>query len=542
MAKNKKKTQIEEESGFSELARRFKEHPFIFGGTIILLLFIIIAFVFVPTMPSIQQDSENMVFGYYKGKPITQNVYFNNVLQETAGMMNFDLQSDYGMNSTTAMQVWYQAFVRTFIHMAVLDEMKSAGYTAPSEEIDRIVASRPEFQEDGLFSMVKYNNYGKTRLQALWRNSEEEFITGKFFNDLMGLKISAAEKNFVGSMAYPERSFYVVSLPRSSYPESEVLAFASGNQDLFKTIHLSRITMSSEKEARQLLESIQSGKITFEDAARNHSTDFDKDKGGDMGRRMAYEIFTDLQEENDRKAVTSLRKGDFSALLKTVNDAWIFYRAEETPYAADLTLEENIAKVRSYMDRFEGGRIENWLVALVEELLDGAKQQNTGFVEYVQSLKGQENSNLPVRFRALADATVNTVGPFSLNFNNMGGAVSERGLQLFTNTLTIELHPELSGAASNEVFWRNAFLTPLNNPSPPFTLGYSIVVLTPIEENYGDEESVQNIANFYQYGYMYNAIGMDINGAFMESEKFENNFYDVFMPILFGSFAAANNG
>ena len=542
MAKAKKKNLAEQESGFSELAKRFKEHPFIFTGTIILLVFIIIAFVFVPTLPSFQQDKEGLVFGYYNGKAITQNSYFNSVLQETASMMNFDLQGDYGINSTVAMQVWYQAFVRTFIHMATLDEMKKTGYVVPSREIDRLVASRPEFQEDGLFSSVKYNSIGKSRQQALWRNTEEEFITNKFLNDFMGLKISNAEKDFIGAMAYPERTFDLVSLPRSSYPDSELIAFAAANQGLFKNIHLSRITMNSEKEARQLLESIQNGKIAFEDAARNHSTDYDKDKGGDMGRLMAYEIFTEILEESDRDEVTSLRSGGISSLLKAPNDSWIFFRAEENPYTADMTQEDALYKVRSYMERFEGGRIENWLVSIIEEMTAASRQQDMLLSEYIASLQEQLNDESPIRLRALADATLNSVGPISLNYNNMGGTMSERGLQLFTNTLSSELHPELSGAASNEVFWRNAFLTPLNTPSSPFTLGYSIIVLTPTEENHGDDESILNIANFYQWGFMYNAIGADVNGAFMESSNFENNFYEVFMPILFSSFAALNDG
>ena len=533
MSRIKKKPQTEEESGFSEFAKRFKDHPLIFGGTVILLIFIIIAFVFVPTMPSIQRDTEGLVFGYYNGKPVNQSAYFNSVLQETAQMMNFDLQSDYGMNYMAAVQVLYQAFIRTAIHMAILEEMKITGYKVPSNEIDRLVASRPEFQEDGRFSMVKYNNYGKSRLQTLWHNTEEEYITSKFYNDLIGLKTSAAEKNFIGAMAYPERSLEIVSFPRSIFPESEIVAYAAARQDLFNTIHLSRITMGSEKEAKQLLDSIQKGQTTFEDAARNHSKDTDKDRGGDMGRRMAYEIFTELQDENDRNTITSLRRGEFSTVVKGTNDSWIFFRAEENPFTTVLTLDENLGKVRNYMDRFEGGRLENWLVAFIDELLAAAKQQDMSLSEYIVLTKEQQDPDLSERFEALESVSINSFGPININYNNMGGSQADRGLMLFTNTINTDLNPELYGAASNEVFWRNAFLTPLNTPSSPFTLGYSIIVLTPVEETGGDETSVENIGNFYTWGFMYNAISLDINAAFMASSKFENNFYEVFMPLLF---------
>ena len=537
MAKTKKAHKKDEESGFSELARRFKEHPFIFGGTIVLMVFIIIAFVFVPAItPTINQGGgETLVFGYYNGKPISQNARFRNVLRETARMMNFDLQGDYSLYSDTALQVWYQSFISTMMHMAILDEMKNAGYSPPKDEIDRQVALHPEFLEDGRFSIVKYNNFGKNALLTLRKNTEEDYITGKFYNDNMGLKISSAEKIFVGSMAFPERSFNMVSFPRESYPESEIKKFAAANMDLFKTVHLSRITMDSEKEAIQLLESIKNGTLVFEDAARNNSTDIDKDKGGDMGRRLAYEIFTFLQEESDRKAVTSLNTGEYSAVLKGTLDTWVFFRAEENPYGTDLEQEENLLKIRSYLEQFEGGRIENWLVALIDELLAEAQAQNMGLKEYVASL--QENQNIPERFLAVQNALFDDFGPVSLNYSNMGGSQNDQSLRLFPNTLNTDLFPILNGAPYSEVFWRNAFLTPLNTPSLPFTLGNGMAVLTAVEETLDDETNTEYIANFYTWGWMYNAIGRDINTVFMGSEKFEDNFYSVFMPILFKSIA-----
>ena len=521
-----------EESGFSEIASRFKAHPFLFGGTVVVLVIVIIAFVFVPTLPSIQQGDEGVVFGYYNGKPITQNRYFWQVLRETAYMAGFDLQSDYNMNSGAAYQVWYQAFIRTMMHMALLDEMARTGYTAPEEEINRLVAANPEFMEDGRFSVVKYRNYSKTELAALWKATAEGFITEKYTRDFIGLKVPSGEKSFIGAMAFPERTFQMVSIPRSAYPDSELSAFAASRPEPFMTIHLSRITMAGEKEARQLLDSVRGGKTSFEDAARNHSTDFDKDKGGDMGLRMAYEMYTYLQEEADRASVASLRKGEFSPLLKAPNNSWIFFRAEETPYRADLSQEENLAKVRSYMNQFEGGRLENWLVARMEELAAGAKERDMGLLAFIESLKEKEGE--AARFAALESVNTGTFGPVNLNYGNMGGSRADQGIMLFTHTLNIEANPELSAAISNEIFWRNIFFTPLNASSAPFTLGDAIAVLTPVEETAEDEASSANIANFYTWGWMYNSIQMDINSAFMASAKFENNFISVMLPMLFG--------
>ncbi|MDR2663359.1 MAG: peptidylprolyl isomerase [Treponema sp.] len=403
MASKTKKPKIEEDSGLSEVFNRLKTHPFLFGGTILVLLIVIVAFVFVPAVPNVGGEGQdrNRVFGYYNGTPITYMYgnYFYRALEEAAAAEQFQPQDDDPANSNMAFNIWYQAFIRTVIRTGILDEMKAAGYRAPPEEINRLVAELPNFQEDGRFSIAKYNRITKNEQLAIWRSTEENYITGKYVNDIAGLRVSSAEKAFIGNMVFPERSFDLVFFSRSSYPDSELAAFGRANPDLFKTVHLSKITLASEKEARQLLDSVRSGRFTFEDAARNQSTDAYKDRGGDMGLRMAYEVFTEVAEESDREALFALKPGEFSALLKAPNDSWAFFRAEETPYAPDLTIPENLEKIRSYMNRFEGGRIENWLLARVETLSAQALSQNLSLAAYLESLVTAANPALFRTFR-----------------------------------------------------------------------------------------------------------------------------------------------
>jgi hypothetical protein len=511
-----------EDSGFSELFKQLKTHPFLFGGTIVILALVIVAFVFVPAIPNLntQGQEEDRIFGYYDGVPITyvNGNYFQRTLYEIADSQDFQLSSNYSMgssldiNSSPAYRVWYEAFVRTLVHMAMLDEMKNAGYAAPSQEIDRQVAEYSEFQEDGSFSIIKYRNYDKTKLLSLWSSAEENYIAGKYITDLAGLKISSAEKAFISKMAYPERSFEMVSFPRYAFPDSELSAFAAANPDLFKIVHLSRITTANEKEAAQVLDSIQSGRTTFEDAARNLSTDSHKDRGGDIGISMAFEAFSYVSEEADRNAILSLKKDSFSSIVK-VPDGWGFFRAQENPYTPDLSLPENLAKIRGYMDRFEGGRIENWLVARAEELLRAAREQNLSLSEYIAGLPDD----------AAVKPSSTSIGPVNLNYGNMSG--------LYLHTLEIA-NPELQDAVSNENFWRTAFSIPLNTPSTPFTLGESIVLLTATEEILANEEDMSSIADFYARGWVYSALDMDLNSVFLTSPKLEDHFIDVFLPFL----------
>lgn len=530
MASKSKKT-AGEESGFEELKNRFKTQPLLFIGTILILVIVIIAFVFMPALPGGGAGgTQNLVLGYYNGVPIAyvKDSYFYRLLYDIAASMQFDLQSDYRENSNAAQQVWYQAFIRALVHTAILDEMKSAGYVAPVREIDRQVAALPVFQEEGRFSSVKFREFDKNRLLVLWRDTEESYITRKYIDSVMDLKVSSGEKTFIGAMTSPERSFEMVSVSRSAYPDSELSSFAAANPDLFKTVRFSRITLGEEKAAAQILDSIQSGKSSFEDAARNQSIDSFKDRGGDMGPQMAFEMFTELSEEADREKIFSLVRGEISPVLKTPS-GWAFFRAEEAPYAPDMSAAENLAKVRTYMNKIEGGRIENYLIARMEELSARAAEQGQSLFAYVDS----QNSGDSTDDTAAGFTFTGLVfGPVNLNYGNMGGQADEWNMRLFVNTLDVSGSPELAEAAFRENFWRIAFSTPLNVPSEPFTLGDSIVVLRPTEETFPDETTRENVAKFYSQGWMYNTLDMDLNAAFLQSPKLENNFFTAFLPFI----------
>ncbi|MDR0599520.1 MAG: peptidylprolyl isomerase [Treponema sp.] len=515
MASKTKRPPQTEDTGFSEIAGRLKSHPFLFGGTIVILVIVIVAFVFVPAIPNVGGGQDrDLIFGYYDGTPIAyvRGNYFADVLNELAAERQFELRGDYNANYAAAYDVWYGAFTRTLARVVILDEMNKALYSAPPREIDRQVAERPEFQEDGRFSVVKYRSYDRNKRLALWNKQRETHTTRKYIEDLLGLKISAAEKAFIAGMASPERSLELVFFPRAAYPDSELTAFAAANPGPFKNVHFSRITLASEKEAGQLLESVRSGRSAFEDAARNQSTDAYKDKGGDMGIRAAFETYTEISEEADRDKVIPLKKGELSPVIQ-VPGGWAFFRAEETPYSPDLSQRDALDKVRTYMDRFEGGRIENWLAARAEELSRRAGEKGLSLAAYIQSLPEDDPA---------AGFSVVNAGPVSLNYGNTG---------LF-RTLDTAGNPGLGQAVSSEIFWRTAFATPLHTPSAPFTLGDAIVILTAVEETTPDETARNNTIDYYGLSWMYTSLDQDINAAFMDSAKFENNFTSVFFSLI----------
>jgi parvulin-like peptidyl-prolyl isomerase len=505
-SKEKKSLPETENSSKEELKRRFKAHPAVFIGTIIVLVIVIVAFVFVPAfVPGAGLGGAvDLTFGTYDKTPITYTPggYFaqirENIMrnQQNAGQ---DISNPY-LNY----QIWRAAFEQTVVHTAILHEMKRAGYAIPDDAVDREVASLPQFQDNGKFSAIKYRQLDNASRAALWRQVQEEITAERYVSDMTGLLVSSKEAPFVKAMASPERTFDMVSFSLDAYPESEILAFASSNAALFQTVHLSKITVkASEAEAMQVLESIQSGAATFEEAARNHSVDSStSEKGGDMGVKMAFELTSEIPGAADREAVIALAKGGFSSIIKT-DAGWTFFRAEEEPHAADLADSAVVQKIKAYIMDFERGRVEDWFIKQADAFI--ADSQARGFEEAV-SERGLEKKQF---------------GPVPLNY---GG-----------NQLLPPLDSsvaELSDAASNENFWQAAFSTPLNAVSRPIATGANVLVLHPVAENPADETNAGYIESAYSSYWLSYIMEQKVRNQFVTSDKLKDDFFTVYLKYF----------
>jgi hypothetical protein len=510
MGKAKKK---EQETGAEELFRRLKSNPPLFIGTVLVLALVIVAFVFVPAIPDLGGGgTENdYTFGYYGSTPIVYlpDNYFGknlNRLSDMYRMYGFSLESDYSRDMDTsriANMVWQETFYMTLTHEAILDEMKNAGYKAPAVQVDREMTKLAEFLENGRFSITKYRGYDKNRLLSLWLATEEDYTEQQYTNAYNGLLLSSGEKKLIEDMSSPERIFRMAVFPRTSYPDGEVAFYGASNPAPFKMLHLSKIVIdSNEKEAIQVRDSILSGKTNFEDAARARSSDASsKDQGGDMGVRMAYDIYSMIPDENERAAVLALKSGEYSEVVKDPN-GWAFYRAEADPYNADLSQSDNLEKVRSYMAQQAGGVIEEWLVDRAEEFISLSRE--TGFEQ------AAEESGIEIK----------QFGPLSLNYGN---------LQVF-NTLDSN-DTILAQAVPNENFWRTAFTTPVGTFSSPFTLGTNVVVLEAVEETIKSDTD-KNLTSDLYADFRQGAMGRtDIRNAVTNSKKTRDNFFVTFLKL-----------
>lgn len=502
--KGKKSKEAEQ----SELSRRYKSKPLLYIGSVVFLAIVIVIFVLVPAIPDVGLGGgTDPTFGEYDRIPITYvpGNYFAQV-QEYISRQRRNTMDEYNYQ-LSAYSIWREAFEETVVHTGVLQEMKRAGYAPPSETVDLEVAQLPDFQDNGRFSPVLYRAMDNARRISLWRDVEESIIERAYRADIANLQVSSKEGPHLSAMAARERSFDIAILPLSSYPDEEIVSFVQNNSDLFRVTHFLKITVtSSEREARQVLASIQDGTTSFEDAAIAHSKDAYADKGGDMGQKLAFELATEVPGEAERQAVLSLDRDSFSPVVK-VPTGWAFFKCQEAAYPVNTTEEAQLSKIRAYMMEFERGRIEDWAFAQAGEIIALSKENGFDAALIMKSITKQ------------------SFGPLPLNFG---------GTDLFTSLASFGIS-ELSLAQTNEEFWRAAFFGPLDTASEPITLGTFVAVLYPHSETIKDASETELIGTAYTAYWLDSLTAQSFRQFFLSSDKLEDHFDDTFIELFYSN-------
>jgi hypothetical protein len=505
MAKEKKTP----EKHHSELLHRFKANPGLVIGTFVVLVIVIIAFVAVPAIaPGGRGGNIDLTFGYYDKIPITYVP--GNFFYDTRERVARWRQSTMNDNTTYMnFQIWREAYELTVIHTAMLMEMKKAGYTTPEKTVDRNMAALPDFQDNGRFSLTLYRQMDDNKRLSLWRRVQDDTIKENYRSDATSLLKPSAESQFIGKMAATERSFDMAVFSVDAYPETEYQAYINEHPELFRSVHLSIISIdTNEKEARKILNSVKNGDMTFEDAAKSYSKDRYANSGGDMGIMMFHEMNVDIPDVSAREQVVALARNEFSDVIKlnstsSYNDdltLWSFFRVEEPVQSADPSDQAVMEKVRSYVRNSERGLMENWAIA-----------QADIFIEIVNKIGFDEAL-------AAEEMEKRSFGPIPLNYGDV---------DLFT-TLTSQSVLELSRASSDENFWKVAFSTPVQSPSKPVVQGSNVLVLFPNRETSAEESAIESIVNIYDSYWLSYASEHALQQHILNSPKMEDRFYDVY--------------
>ncbi|GBU28608.1 peptidyl-prolyl cis-trans isomerase [Treponema sp. R8-4-B8] len=513
MAKKEKIASVKEkDSASSEILKKFKQSPGVYIGSVVILVLVVVTFVggdFLSGGRRYVRKSDDLIFGYYDKVPISW-VPGNTLSQYYERTFNNFRAQGYDPNDRWVnYYVWKQAYEGAVTHTAILQMLKKSGYEVSEKAVNKKVLQLPQFQDNGRFSIVLYNKMTDSARLALWRQQQEEIAMNMFFDDFFGLLVPSSEAKFIANMSSPQRSFDFTLFNVDDYPDSEYLSYARDNSKLFNSIQLSKITISSsEREAKKILATIKDGTTTFEDAARAQSKDSYADRGGDMGIRYCYEIDGEIPNADDRETVYSLGKGELSDVI-TVNNGWVFFRAENELTQADFDDSAVMDKVREYVKSRERGRMENWAIDKANEFITESKES------------GYANA---ARWRNLS---VNSFGPIPINYG---------GVDLFTAleslTITGLNEQDLEGLTKNENFWKITFSTPLNNPTEPLVQGNKVYVFFPTEEIEAEETSKEDIASNYSTQFLQYIANQSLQKYFISNGKMTSHFDETYFSVF----------
>ena len=477
----------------------------LYVGTVVVLVIIVFAFIGAPAIaPTIAPARP--VFGRYGNQDIAYapGNFFARQYEAVAQSLQAS-GNEIGLELQLRL-AWREAFNRTVLHTAVLQVAEESGVRVSQQRIDGLIAQDPRFQVNGRFDAAAYRNVDNQTLLSMRDFYREVAIFEDLVNDVLtGGRTSDAERDFVAAMAGPERSFEVVRFPFSEFPDPQVRLFANENPELFTTLDLAVITLANEEEAQQIRSQALEPGNPMGDLARTYSRDLYADQDGQIGEIFGYELRQELVAPEDLTTLLNLREGDLSEVVETTG-GWSFYSALSAPQPLDPEAEGALDDVREYMEIFEQGRIQDYVRAEAERFAATASTEGLG---QVASAEGRDIVSTPF---------------FPINYGN---------LQLFGQLQSAEL-PDLADAAFREDFLETAFSLAENDVSEPIVLRQSVIVMRMREERGAREQSVGFIRDFYD-SLMRQFSEDEIEGAFVDQERLEDNFAQAFNRYVLGN-------
>jgi peptidyl-prolyl cis-trans isomerase D len=497
------------ESVADAIEKRHSMHPLVYVGTVVVLVVIVFAFVLAgPGGPMSRGGSSggpgNIIFGTYEGRPITyyQGSYFAKELQRFADQ----IRNTQGQQGRVANQMaWYQAFFSTAEHVAILMLAEQAGLNVSEDAVDAAELRYPAYLDaNGKFSETRYTTTAASEREATRKLIREDQITNRLLTDIYyGVKASPQETEFVKGMAVAERSFTFVSWPFTSFPAEEIRTYAEANKARFLHIKLSRILVkTSESQAADIRKKILDKTSTFDELAKTYSKDAYADKGGDMGWRYAYDVEADFDAKETAQKVLTLRAGELSDVLKATT-GWMIYRCDAEAVAPDFANATVLDDVKTYLNRYEKGKVEDYFNAKASQL--AARAAAVGFD------------------KAAREAGLKVV-PTELFPVNLGNVFSFAPVRAAPDS---ETPP---GLAASEDFFVRAFSLAKDAVSAPVVLDDRILVLKVKEEKQLPEAMAAQLGGFVSYMANQSVQG-DLGTGLMTPERLKDNFAEVYSQI-----------
>jgi len=449
-------------------------------GSIIILVFSIIAFVFVPAAGGQWGSNTKTMLGKWKNKQLdytADGLFFQEYRKlhysaETRGYLRSDnkVQQEF-----VERQIMHAAFNASMIQLAAQEEALNAGFYLPDKNINKALI--PYYTDStGAYSEKLYTQTSEqqrlaNRRQVIDYLTAQRCIEDNFgtYDNIFGLKTSSAEIAFVQKMAEKERIFKYVVFEESQFPQEKIRAYGEEHTDLFAEHNLLMLTFNSQEDANKTAQALQKDEITFEDAVVTNSTKLGTDSTGKLLSPYRTTVNRTFPESKDLDTVLKLDVDEVSPVVKT-SSGYAIVKCTAPVTAADFTLPETQDRVLSYMKSNERGIIEDYLEQKAKTFIEAAKIG--GF--------SQEAS--------VNDLVVQTSNPITLNYGNAA----------MLPQISYQSDTFFSAGIRNETFFKKAFALKQGEISEPVLLDSNVLVLQLEEEKAGSEETKNNIANSYR--------------------------------------------
>ena len=451
-------------------------------GSIIILVFSVIAFVFIPAAGGQMGTNTNPTIGKWKNKRLdytADGLFLREYrqLHRSAELRGYLSSDNKWQQELMERQLMYTAFKSAMIQLAAQQEVTEAGFYLPNKNINKALIS---FYTDstGAYSEKLYTQTSEQQRLAYRREvidylTAQRYIEDNFgtYDNTFGLKTASAETAFVQKMAEKERSFKYVVFEESQFPNEKIRAYGEEHAELFAEHSLCMLTFASQEDADKTAAALQKGEITFEDAVVTNSTKLGTDSTGKLLSPYRMTVNRTFPESQDLDTVLKLGVDEISSVVKTAS-GYAIVKCTAPVKPADFTLPETDERVFSYMKANERGIIEDYL-----------EQKAKTFVEAVKN-GGSDGFTHEAEQNGLV---VQVSNPMVINYGNAD----------VLPQIAEQSESFLAAGMRNETFFKKAFALKQGDISEPVLLGSNVLVLQLDEEKNTSEEVQNTIATSY---------------------------------------------
>jgi len=492
--------------------KRKSNRPVMWTVSLIILVVIVVTFVGAPVAGKVGSKG-NLVFGSYDGEDIVylEGSFFSDQVNAIA--------DDYrdSINDQNAQfiqyQVWRTAFDNTVFRTAVIKELKNSGVHISGNAVDKAIVTYGPYMENGEFSENLYaqsSNIEKKNTRAKFKN---ELFYNQFLQDINSYPISKNEEVFFNDIASSEKKIRYTVFPFSDFPSDNIASFGSNNADLFRKIIISKITINTDiKDAQQIQTKIQETPAMFTELARTQSSDPYADKGGEMGSRYYHELKSFVNNDEALNQIFALGTGEISDIIED-DGTWVIYRCDRAAEYSDMSVDADLLTVKTYMERFEKGIIEDYLTVQAANFAEFARSEGFSSAADSSNINTHESVSFPVIY-----------GSPSANYYG-------QNIPVYTQIASTDDDTALSGANSNEFFLKTVNSLSIDEVSEPIILNENVLVMQLIDESEKSSDEMSSVAPILSYASQ-NWQGSQLKEFIYQSDKFNDNFGEVFARVF----------